>query len=71
VTYSDPYVPSLHAHGCELSAAPESTAAEADCTVVLTDHADFDYAALASRARLIIDTRNALKGFPSPNVIRL
>ena len=34
--------------------------AEADCVVLVTDHTAFDYAAIAERSRLIVDTRNAL-----------
>jgi UDP-N-acetyl-D-glucosamine dehydrogenase len=46
-------------------------AAEADCVVVVTDHAKFDYAAIVKNARLIVDTRNALKKHPSPKIVRL
>ena len=31
-----------------------------DVVVIATDHDDFDYALLASHAKLIIDTRNAM-----------
>jgi UDP-N-acetyl-D-mannosaminuronate dehydrogenase len=37
----------------------------ADCVVIVTDHSAFDYKALVDRASLIVDTRNALKGFQS------
>jgi UDP-N-acetyl-D-glucosamine dehydrogenase len=30
--------------------------------VIVTDHSAFDWAWIAQRARLIVDTRNALKG---------
>jgi len=30
--------------------------AEADCVVVVTDHAGFDYAGIAENAKLIVDT---------------
>jgi len=46
-------------------------AAEADCVVVVTDHASFDYGAIVENARLIVDTRNALKNHASPKVVRL
>jgi UDP-N-acetyl-D-glucosamine dehydrogenase len=71
VSYTDPYVPSLRLDGFELKAEPQSVAATADCVVIVTDHAAFDYAALVNRARLIVDTRNALKGFHSGNIVRL
>jgi UDP-N-acetyl-D-glucosamine dehydrogenase len=71
VSYSDPHVPVLKLDGLALESAPESAAADADCVVVITDHAAFDYAALVERARLIVDSRNALKRWKSPNIVRL
>jgi UDP-N-acetyl-D-glucosamine dehydrogenase len=71
VSYSDPHVPSLALEGTTLHAVPQAAAASADCTVIVTDHTAFDYAALVDGAPLIVDTRNALKRFRSPKVIRL
>jgi len=71
LTYSDPYVPSLRIDGLDLTACPEEAAAAADCAVIVTDHTAFDYPALVSRAPLIVDTRNALKGVNSPKIVRL
>jgi UDP-N-acetyl-D-glucosamine dehydrogenase len=71
VSYSDPHVSSLALEGTTLHALPQAAAASADCTVIVTDHTAFDYAALVDGAPLIVDTRNALKRFRSPKVIRL
>jgi UDP-N-acetyl-D-glucosamine dehydrogenase len=71
VSYSDPHVPRLKLDGFELKSAPEESAAAADCVVIITDHSSFDYAALVDRAPLIVDTRNALKGFRSERIVRL
>jgi UDP-N-acetyl-D-glucosamine dehydrogenase len=71
VTYTDPRVPVLRLDGLSVESMPESTAAAADCVVIVTDHSTFDYAALVERARLIVDTRNALKKFNSPKIVRL
>jgi UDP-N-acetyl-D-glucosamine dehydrogenase len=71
VTYSDPHVPHLRLDGIELTSSPEDTAAAADCTVIVTDHSAFDYPGLLERARLIVDTRNALKGSDSKKIVRL
>jgi UDP-N-acetyl-D-glucosamine dehydrogenase len=72
VTYSDPFVPKVRLDGRELAAQDaNSMAAEADCVVVVTDHASFDYGAIVQNARLIVDTRNALKNHASPKVVRL
>jgi len=71
VSYSDPYVAQLHLDGLNLEAQPETAAGAADCVVIITDHAAFDYRALVERAALIVDTRNALKGISSPKIVRL
>jgi UDP-N-acetyl-D-glucosamine dehydrogenase len=72
VSYSDPFVPRIRLDGHELAAEDSLDAsARADCVAVVTDHAAFDYAAIAARARLIVDTRNALKNHPSSKVVRL
>ncbi len=72
VTYSDPFVPSVRLDGHELRAEdPAAMSAQADCVVIVTDHHSFDYPALVASARLIVDTRNALKKHPSEKVVRL
>ncbi len=71
VSFSDPYVPQIHADGIELKASSDSEAASADCVVIVTDHKVFDYPALVKKAKLIVDTRNALKGIESGNIVRL
>jgi UDP-N-acetyl-D-glucosamine dehydrogenase len=72
VTYSDPFVPTLRLDDHELTAQdPIAMAAEADCVVVVTDHSSFEYAAIVDEARLIVDTRNALKNFSSAKIVRL
>ncbi|MCC7175548.1 MAG: nucleotide sugar dehydrogenase [Bryobacterales bacterium] len=72
VTYSDPHVPELRADGLELrSLAPEQAAAEADCVLIITGHSAFNYPAVLERARLVVDTRNAMKGLVSDKIVRL
>jgi UDP-N-acetyl-D-glucosamine dehydrogenase len=71
ITYTDPHVPRLRLDGLELASEPVSLADAADCVVIVTDHTAFDYPTLAKAARLIVDTRNALKGIVSNNVVRL
>jgi UDP-N-acetyl-D-glucosamine dehydrogenase len=72
ITYSDPFVSQLQLDGHQLTAQDSVTmSAEAECVVIVTDHADFDYAAILERAKLVVDTRNALKNHPSPKVVRL
>jgi UDP-N-acetyl-D-glucosamine dehydrogenase len=76
VTYHDPFVPHVDAQHWTGSQHLDSVAyssevvAAADCVVVTTDHRTFDYAELVSAARLVVDTRNAVK-MQAPNVYRL
>jgi UDP-N-acetyl-D-glucosamine dehydrogenase len=74
VTFSDPWVAKLRSDG----AVPEmdskdavKSAGEADCVVIVTDHKAFDYAEIVKRAKLVVDTRNALKGNTSEKIVRL
>jgi len=69
ITYSDPYVPSLELDGEHL--VSQDAHADADCTVIVTDHSSFDYPNIVEHAQLIVDTRNALKGVISDRIVRL
>src|ERR1700682_2876260 len=74
VGFSDPYVPSLRADGVVPamdSVDAEKAASEADCVVIVTDHKSFDYSKILASAKLIVDTRNALKGKVSDKIVRL
>ena len=71
ISYTDPHVPVLHLDGIDLFSQPQEAAAAADCAVIITDHSAFDYVSLVKQARMIVDTRNALKGFQSEKIVRL
>jgi UDP-N-acetyl-D-glucosamine dehydrogenase len=75
LSYSDPFVPRLRADGflpSDMEAIDaEKGASEADCVVIVTDHNQFDYPRIVERAKLIVDTRNALKGNASEKIVRL
>jgi UDP-N-acetyl-D-glucosamine dehydrogenase len=72
ITYSDPYVPEIRVEKGVLKAQdPAACLAEADCTVIITDHKSADYDQVVEKAQLIVDTRNALKKYQSPKIIRL
>jgi UDP-N-acetyl-D-glucosamine dehydrogenase len=75
VTYHDPYIPSFRHEGHTMETVPDLWAAvdAADCVVIVTNHSSYDYPALMEKARLIIDTRNALgaRGKTSEKVVRL
>jgi UDP-N-acetyl-D-glucosamine dehydrogenase len=72
VTYTDPYVPEVHSDSLNLRSEPlDEIVPRADCVVIITGHSAFDYARILDRAQLIVDTRNALKGFTSDKIVRL
>ncbi len=73
LSYCDPFVPEVREAGIELSAAPFSAATvrKADCVVVVTNHDAFDYKLVAREAKLVVDTRNALKGLSGKKIIKL
>ncbi len=72
VTFSDPYI-SVAAHdGFHLERMDEDEGlAAADCVVIVTDHRKVDYAKVGAKAKLIVDTRNAMKHVGGANVVRI
>jgi UDP-N-acetyl-D-glucosamine dehydrogenase len=62
VTYFDPHVPRFREDGHEfrsIELTPERVAA-ADCVMVVTDHTSVDYRMIKRKAKLVVDTRNAI-----------
>ncbi|MBI2374156.1 MAG: nucleotide sugar dehydrogenase [Deltaproteobacteria bacterium] len=66
VDYHDPFIPRIprtrkYDLGLEsVSLSPEAVAAH-DCVLVLTDHDSVDYEMVSRHAKLVVDTRNAMK----------
>ena len=58
VRYHDSYVPVIRHNGFAM--AGETALAAADCAVVVTDHAWYDWAAIRQRMELIVDTRHVV-----------
>ncbi|MDP9172084.1 MAG: nucleotide sugar dehydrogenase [Acidobacteriota bacterium] len=71
ISYIDPFVPQIRLEDFTIQASDPGTIGEADCVVVVTDHSSFDYPAMVRDAKLIVDTRNALKGIESEKIFRL
>jgi UDP-N-acetyl-D-glucosamine dehydrogenase len=72
VTYSDSWVPQLRHDGFAMTSEPGLGPVDsADCVVIVTDHTGVDYNEIARRSKLIVDTRNALRGNPGKNIVRL
>jgi UDP-N-acetyl-D-glucosamine dehydrogenase len=75
LSYADPYVPSIVFDAVVLKAIEvrEEDLSAADCVLILTDHPEFDYRRVVEVAGLVVDTRNATCGIPTPpgRVVRL
>jgi UDP-N-acetyl-D-glucosamine dehydrogenase len=73
--YHDPLIARLDLRTGPLDSVPLTAAAleAADCVVLHTDHAAFDYDWIVEHARLVFDTRNATRGVKSgrDRVVRL
>ncbi len=73
VWYSDPHIDELKTERFHIKSKPLTATLleKADCVVITTAHTAFDYGMIASRAKLIFDSRNALKGMRSGKIWRL
>ncbi len=74
LVYNDPHVPSVRIGEHPMESQPVEKVLEADCVVMLTDHRLYDLPAIASQARLIVDTRNAFKSVaeqPHSRIVKL
>jgi UDP-N-acetyl-D-glucosamine dehydrogenase len=71
VSYHDPLVPQfpeMRAYQFAMSSVPldEATLRRADCVLIVTDHRATDWDRIATHARLVVDTRNAMAGCTAP-----
>ena len=80
VVYHDPFCPVIQDDGhTSLSGLPmhsveltDEALQEADATVIVTDHSVIDYARVAERSKVVVDTRGVTAGLaPSRSVIGL
>ncbi|MFE8034762.1 nucleotide sugar dehydrogenase [Thiohalocapsa marina] len=74
VSYSDPHVPifpKMREHHFDLSsvALDAHSLAAADCVLIATDHAKFDYDLIKTHAPLIVDTRGVYQE-PAANIVK-
>jgi UDP-N-acetyl-D-glucosamine dehydrogenase len=76
VSYNDPHIPRCggmrHYPHSDLESTPldERVLNESDLVLLVTDHSAYDYAWIASQARLIVDTCNAFKGIPGKHIYK-
>ena len=72
VTYTDPWVPDVAHADHHMRSVPfeDALGSGFDCALVVTDHLAFDYGRIAALP-LVVDTRNALKGFVGKGLFAL
>lgn len=65
IQYHDPYVPKLALKEFAGESVPLTAVSlrQADCVVIITNHAVVDWQLIANEAPFIVDTRNALQNF--------
>ncbi len=63
VSYHDPFVPDFFHEGLEMTGVVDLDAAlaSADCVVIATDHANYNWDNIRDQARLLVDTRRAVR----------
>ncbi len=62
VEYSDRRVPEIEEHGLELRSVGSGVDyGTYDAVVIVTDHSDVDYARMLREAKIVVDTRDALR----------
>jgi UDP-N-acetyl-D-glucosamine dehydrogenase len=68
VVYNDPHIPVFptmrHYRHLKVKSVPisENVLSSVDATLIVTDHSDYDYEAIARLSPLVVDTRNACAG---------
>ncbi|RJR33272.1 MAG: nucleotide sugar dehydrogenase [Deltaproteobacteria bacterium] len=76
VSYNDPFIPQYkggrHYPGLDIASVPltDQVLEDADCVLLVTDHGSYDYDWIASRAKLVVDTRNAFKGVKGGHIMQ-
>ncbi len=73
ITYHDPFVPAFCQDDVEYASRPLTldSIREQDLVVIVTAHRQIDYGMVAREAALVVDTRNALKGYSGENIFPL
>lgn len=73
LTINDPYISQFHLGEKNYSCMPYTTelVENADLTVIITGHQQYDGKEIANYAKLVFDTRNITKGVEKDTVVRL
>ncbi len=73
VSYNDPFFPTVgkgRKYDLQMKCAPLENLGQYDCTLIVTDHSDYDYQRIVRESQLVVDTRNATRGIQSPKIVR-
>jgi UDP-N-acetyl-D-glucosamine dehydrogenase len=73
VLYNDPYFPTVgrgRHYNLNMTCTPLEKLDQYDCVLIMTDHSDYDYAAIVNQSQLVVDSRNATKGIKSEKIVR-
>ncbi len=73
VSYHDPYFAHVgrgRNYDLNMDCASLDDLARYDCVLIATDHSDYDYGRIVREARLVVDTRNATRGYEGKNIVR-
>jgi UDP-N-acetyl-D-glucosamine dehydrogenase len=73
VEYNDPFFPTVGSgrkYDLKMTSTPLEELGRFDCVLVLTDHSVYDFRTIVAASKLVIDTRNALRGLDSPKIVR-
>ncbi len=73
VLYNDPYFPTVgrgRHYNLNMTSTPLEHLEQYDCVLIMTDHSDYDYEAIVSQSKLVVDSRNATKAIKSAKIVR-
>ncbi len=73
VLYNDPFVPVVgqgRHYKLNMRSTPLDELGQYDCVLIVTDHSQYDYAAIVRESQLVVDTRNATKGIDAAHIVR-
>ncbi|MFQ5477339.1 MAG: nucleotide sugar dehydrogenase [Candidatus Binatia bacterium] len=73
ISFSDPHVGGVRIAGQQLEGVvlDRGLLESADLVLLLTDHSSFDLDLVAAHARMVLDTRNGMKGVSIGNIVRI
>lgn len=73
VEYNDPFFAHVgrgRKYDLDMNCTSLERIPEFDCVVIVTDHSQYDYASIVSRAQLVVDTRNATRTLTAAHIVR-